>query len=68
MLPRGVPREDELYQVHVSMAGKHLPVGPKLNKETAEHFCVAIGIEIAAGREKQWSAPTLVKVTHLKGV
>ena len=68
MLPRGVPREDELYQVHVkTVAGKHIPVGPKLMKGQAEQFCTAIGIEIAMGREKQWSSPELQRVTHLKG-
>jgi len=63
-----MPSQDELYQVHVTVAGKHLPVGPRLLKDVAESFCFAIGVEISAGRELHWSNPRIERVAVLKGV
>lgn len=65
---RGVPAEDELYTVEVRLSsGKFARVCPGVLKWVAERLCEAIGVEIAHGREKEYSNPTLVKVKNLQG-
>jgi len=49
-----------LYQVNVEQRdGSVIPVGPKMLKEYAEMFMVAIKGEIMNGREHDWSNPHL---------
>lgn len=56
------PARHPLWQVHVRDAhfGKTIPVGPKLAKEFAEMFQIAIAQQIATGAERRWSEPHLV--------
>lgn len=53
----------DLYQVNVETRdGGLLPIGPRLEKPAAEMLCIAIGNEIAAGREKFWTNPHVLQV------
>lgn len=53
---------EPLYQVVVEDEdGNALPVGPKMAKDHAERFHMAISMKIAEGKEKVWSNPHLVR-------
>jgi hypothetical protein len=61
--PERAPRPP-LWQVHVKDAHdrKEKAVGPRMQKEFAEMFCLAISNQIHLGAERRWSEPHLVYI------
>ena len=64
---RDKPAAASLYQVNVELTanGRVIPVGPRLEQQTAEQFCAAINVQIVHGKEKRWANPHVVPVTML---
>ena len=66
--PRPIHTKPEpLYQVKVEICrnGQSRLIGPRMDSRAAGMLCEAIGRQIATGREKNWSNPTVVPVTIL---
>jgi len=64
-MPKGWknPLRQPLYQVVVERTsdGVHQVVGPAIQQNVAEELAAAIRIQIAAGNEKSWSNPTVIR-------
>ena len=57
------PVDRPVYQCYVLVAGVPTPVGPSLdNKPVIEEFAAAIRTQIAAGKERTWSEPLVVRI------
>lgn len=56
------PLREPLYRVVVDQRGERLPVavGPAMLWGYADHFQHEIARQIAAGRERNWSNPTVI--------
>ena len=59
------PPRPPLWQVHVSdrSRGRVIPVGPRMGKEYAEMFRLAISNQIHLGAERRWANPHLVMMS-----
>lgn len=58
--------QQRLFQVQVDTRKGPLAVGPAMLREACDQFAAAITAQIAAGKEKTWSNPTVTPVIHLE--